>query len=259
LTTIIAGAFGFLGALVAHDLASQVLHDQPLRPLTGTCPRCGARRGWFSTSCDSCGRKIVRESFLALVGIVVAIGFANTIGPDWALIPYLGFLLLTIALGITDIDAFRIVDRLNIPGTVILVLALGAASWADGRPGDWGRGLLGGLAYFVGTNLLFLLVRGRGFGYGDVKLSVQLGVFTAYLSWGTLGWAVFLTALIGGLISFGVLGAGMASHARRRRAGEADTSIRDVMKIELPYGPAMILGAWLAIVLAGLGAFDLPT
>jgi leader peptidase (prepilin peptidase)/N-methyltransferase len=175
------------------------------------------------------------------------------------LIPYLGFLLLTIALGITDIDAFRIVDRLNIPGTVILVLALGAASWADGRPGDWGRGLLGGLAYFVGTNLLFLLVRGRGFGYGDVKLSVQLGVFTAYLSWGTLGWAVFLTALIGGLISFGVLGAGMASNARRRRAGEADTSIRDVMKIELPYGPAMILGAWLAIVLAGLGAFDLPT
>jgi hypothetical protein len=51
----------------------------------------------------------------------------------------------------------------------------------------------------------------------------------------------------------------MASNARRRRAGEADTSIRDVMKIELPYGPAMILGAWLAIVLAGLGAFDLPT
>lgn len=201
----------------------------------------------------------MRESFLALFGIVVAIGFANTIGPEWALIPYLGFLLLTMALGVTDIDAFRIVDRLNIPGTVILVLALGAAAFADGRPGDWGRALLGGLAYFVGTNLIFMLVRGRGFGYGDVKLSVQLGVFTAYLSWGTLGWGVFLTALIGGLISFGVLGAGMASSARRRRAGEADTSIRDVMKTEVPYGPAMILGAWLAIVLAGLGAFDLPT
>lgn len=259
MTTIIAGAFGFLGALVAHDLAAQALHEQPLRPLAGTCPRCGAQRGWFSTRCESCGRTIVRESFLALVGIVVAIGFANTIGTEWALIPYLGFLLLTIALGITDVDAFRIVDRLNIPGTAILILALGAASWADGRPGDWGRGLLGGLAYFAGTNLLFLLVRGRGFGYGDVKLSVQLGVFTAYLSWGTLGWGVFLTALIGGLISFGILGAGMASNARRRRAGEADSSLRDVMKIELPYGPAMILGAWLAIVLAGLGAFDLPT
>jgi leader peptidase (prepilin peptidase)/N-methyltransferase len=92
-----------------------------------------------------------------------------------------------------------------------------------------------------------------------VKLSVQLGVFTSYLSWGTLGWAVFLTALIGGLLSIAVLAAGMANGARRRRAGENDTSIRGVMKTEVPYGPAMILGAWLAIILAGLGAFELPT
>jgi leader peptidase (prepilin peptidase)/N-methyltransferase len=259
LTTIIAGAIGFLGALVAHDLATQALHDQPLRPLAGSCPRCGARRGWLSTNCDGCGRKMGRETLLALLGIIVAIGFANTLGPEWALIPYLGFLSLTMALGITDIDALRIVDRLNIPGTVTLVLALGAASWADRSAGDWGRGILGGLAYFAGTNLLFMLVRGRGFGYGDVKLSALLGVFTAFISWGTLGWAVFLTALIGGLISIGVLGVGTATNARRRRSGEADASIRDVMKIEVPYGPAMILGAWLAIILAGLGAFELPT
>jgi leader peptidase (prepilin peptidase)/N-methyltransferase len=104
-----------------------------------------------------------------------------------------------------------------------------------------------------------MLVRGRGFGYGDVKLSALLGVFTAFISWGTLGWGVFLTALIGGLISIGVLGVGAATNARRRRSGEADASIRDVMKIEVPYGPAMILGAWLAIILGGLGAFELPT
>jgi leader peptidase (prepilin peptidase)/N-methyltransferase len=175
------------------------------------------------------------------------------------LVAYLGFLTLTIALGVTDIDDFRIVDRLNLRGTLALTVALGLASLADGALPAMGRGLLGALAYFVGSNLVFLLAGGRGFGYGDVKLSVQLGVFTAYLSWGTLGWAVFLTALIGGLISFGVLGAGLATSARRRRAGEAETSVRDVMKTEVPYGPAMILGAWLAIVLAGLGAFDLPT
>ena len=187
----------------------------------------------------------------------MAVGFANTIGPEWALIPYLGFLWLTMALGITDLDAFRIVDRLNIPGTILLVLALGAAALADGRFDDWGRGLLGGLAYFAGTNLVYLLVRGRGFGYGDVKLSAQLGVFTAYLSWGVLGWAVFLTALIGGLISIVVLGQGMVTGARRRRTGVAGNSVREAMKAEVPYGPAMILGSWLAIVLAGLGAFEL--
>jgi leader peptidase (prepilin peptidase)/N-methyltransferase len=192
------------------------------------------------------------------VGVAAAVGFANTLGPVWALIPFLGFLLLTMALGITDVDAFRIVDRLNIPGTIVLVLGLGVAALADGNAGDWGRSLLGGVAYFAGTNIMFLIVRGRGFGYGDVKLSAQLGVFTAYLSWGTLGWAVFLTALIGGLISLTVLGAGVALRSRRR-SEDGDTSIRGVMKTEVPYGPAMILGAWLAIILAGLGAFELPT
>jgi len=256
---IIAGAFGFLGALVAHDLAAQALLDLPLRPLVGTCPECGTRRGWLRARCPSCGRRIGREILLIGLGIAVAVGFANTLGPTWALIPYLGFLWLTLALGITDVDAFRIVDRLNIRGTIVLVLALGAASLADGDGGAWIRALLGGLAYFAGTNLVFLLVRGRGFGYGDVKLSAQLGVFTAYLSWGTLGWSVFLTALIGGVLSISVLVAGLAARSRQTEAGGAGATVRDAMRAEVPYGPAMILGAWVAIVLVGLGAFPIPT
>ena len=159
----------------------------------------------------------------------------------------------------TDIDAFRIVDRLNIRGTVVLVLALGAASLADSNGEAWVRALLGGLAYFAGTNIVFLFVRGRGFGYGDVKLSAQLGVFTAYLSWGTLGWSVFLTALIGGVLSIGVLVAGLVARSRQRKGGGAEVTVRDAMRAELPYGPPMILGAWVAIVLVGLGAFPIPT
>jgi len=255
----IAGAFGFLGALVAHDLAAQALLDLPLRPLTGTCPQCGTRKGWLAARCPSCARPIGREILLIGVGIAVAFGFANTIGPAWALIPYIGFLWLTLALGITDIDAFRIVDRLNIRGTVVLVLALGVASLADASGGAWVRAVLGGLAYFAGTNLMFLLVRGRGFGYGDVKLSAQLGVFTAYLSWGTLGWSVFLTALIGGVLSLGVLVAGLVGRSRQRKAGGAEMTVRDAMRAEVPYGPPMILGAWIAIVLVGLGAIPIPT
>ena len=194
-----------------------------------------------------------------LVGAAVAVGFANTLGPTWALIPYLGFLWLTLALGITDIDAFRIVDRLNLRGTIILVVALGAASLADADGGAWLRAILGGLAYFAGTNLVFFLVKGRGFGYGDVKLSAQLGVFTTYLSWGTLGWSVFLTALIGGVLSLLVLAAGLAARSRQRGAGSAEVTVRDAMRTEVPYGPAMILGAWVAIILVGLGAFPIPT
>jgi len=247
--------------MIAHDLAAQVLWDQPLRPFSGTCPRCGNRRGWAHRTCTGCGRSIGRELVGLVVAVVFAIAFANTIGLFWALVPYLGFLTLTLALGVTDVDALRIVDRLNLRGTVLLVGALGLAALADGAGSAFLRGVLGGAAYFAGTNLVFLLVRGKGFGYGDVKLSVQLGVFTAYISWGTLGWSVFLTAMIGGVLSVAVVLAGAVTRLRRKGSGTVapEGSIRDSMKVELPYGPSMILGSWIAIAVAGLGAFPIPT
>ena len=202
-----------------------------------------------------------RELVLAVAGMLVAVGFAETIGANWALIPYLGFLILTLALGVTDIDAFRIVDRLNLRGTAILAAVIALAAVLDGSVPELGRGGLGALAYFGGSNLMFLLAGGKGFGYGDVKLSVQLGLFTAYLSWGTLAWSVLITALLGGLVSVVVLMVGLVARARARRGatGDQSISIRDVMKAELPYGPAMIAGAWTAIILVGLGAIPIPT
>jgi leader peptidase (prepilin peptidase)/N-methyltransferase len=258
-TNVLAGAFGFLGALVAHDLAAQALADQALRPMVGTCPGCGEVRGWARARCAKCGRRVGREIIVVLVSVVFAIAFANTVGARWALVAYLGFLTLTLALGITDIDSLRIVDRLNLRGSLFVIAALGVTSLIDGSGDDFLRALLGGAIYFLGTNLLFLVAGGRGFGYGDVKLSVQLGVFTSYISWGTLGWSVLITALIGGLLSLVVLAASAIARmrARRKTAGATEGGIREAMRAELPYGPSMILGAWLAIALAGLGAFPI--
>jgi leader peptidase (prepilin peptidase)/N-methyltransferase len=234
------GVFGLIAGLAAHDLAFQALEDDTaLRPLTGICPRCRNDRGWLRLRCERCGRPVTREVPVAIGTTVTAIAFANTWGVGWVLLPYLGFLILTASLLVTDIEEFRIVDRLNLRGTLILGAALALAALAGGATVALLRGLLGALAYFTGAFLLWLLVRGRGFGAGDVKLAPQLGLFTAFISWGTLGWGVFSTAMLGGLFSFIMLLLG--------RAG---------LKTELPYGPPMILGAWLAIALAGLGVID---
>ena len=239
----IAGAFGFLLGLAAHDLAVQGLTDDtPLRPLTGTCPRCGYQRGWAHLKCPECGRAVQREPVVGLTSALVGAGMFNLFGLDWALIPYFGFLLLTMALLVTDLEDFRIVDRLNLRGSAILALVLAVVALATGNGDALLRGFGGSLAYFAGATLLFLAVRGRGFGAGDVKLAPLLGLFTGYISWGTLGWSVLATALIGGVVAFGMLIAGTAR-----------------MKTELPYGPPMILGAWLAAVLAGIGTFPIPT
>lgn len=254
-----AALFGILAGPIAHDLGAQALQEQPLRPLAGTCPRCGTQRGWLRSRCPTCERRVSREWLYVFAAILGAMAFANTVGWSWVLVSYAGFLVLSLALVATDLDALRIVDRLNLPGTGILVVLLGLGAALDSALGSYGRAVLGALAYFAGTNLMFLLVRGRGFGYGDVKLSVQLGLFSAFVSWGTLGWSVFATALIGGLLSVLVLAGGVVSKTRARRAADGPgPSMREVMKRELPYGPSMVAGTWLAIFLAGIGAFPIP-
>lgn len=241
MSTIAAALIGVVIGLASHDLAAQALTDQPFRPLQGTCPRCGARRGWTRSTCPECDRQIRREYLLAVVVSGAAVGVFSTLGLAWSLIPYGGFLLLTAALVVTDIDAMRIVDRLNLKGSAIVIGLLGVAAAVDGTLPAFLRGLFGGSIYFGGSFLLFALVRGRGFGAGDVKLSAVLGVFSAYLGWVALGRAAFFTAAIGGVVAIVALVFFKASR-----------------ETELPYGPSMIFGAWLAIIVAGIGSGVIP-
>lgn len=243
MTYVLVGAIGFISGLVAHDLALQSIDDDTrLRPLVGVCRRCGGERGWLRPRCNTCGTPLIREAVTALVATAVAVLFLLAVGWTWVLLPYLGFLMLTAALVVTDLETFRIVDRLNLRGSAIVTAMLLGATALSGHWEAMLRGLGGAAAYFAGTSLIFIILKGEGFGAGDVKLSAQLGLFTAYLGWGVLGWAVFATAMIGGFVAFIMLVAGSAGR-----------------KTELPYGPPMILGAWTAIALVGVGAIPIPS
>jgi leader peptidase (prepilin peptidase)/N-methyltransferase len=240
-TSALVAVLGFVLGLAAHDLGVQGLADDPLRPLTGTCPSCRRNRGWLRWKCPHCSRRVAREPVIGLISAAFAFALFHGFGFTLLLGAYLGFLVLTVALTVTDLEEMRIVDRLNFPGTAILTIVLAVVALTGGDADRLWRGLLGALAYFAGSTLMWLLAGGKGFGAGDVKLSPLLGLYTAFLSWGTLGWSVFITAVVGGVLGAAVLIFG-----------------RGGAKSELPYGPPMVIGAWTAIALAVIGAIPLP-
>ncbi|MDW3850929.1 A24 family peptidase [Micromonospora sp. BRA006-A] len=202
--------------------------------VTGTV-LLGAAAGWAAVPV---GRSLVtvppggapRRSTLALVGVVVFGGLAATRSTD----PALPALLLVAAAGlvltVTDLTALRLPDPLV--GVVALGgLGLAAATAATGEPRRLAVAVAGAALSFIGYALLALLPRAR-LGFGDVKLAAALGLPLGWLGWPALRLGLLLPHVLAGTAVLVLLATG-----RVRR----DTPV--------PFGPALLGGAWLAAVL----------
>ncbi|MDP5227378.1 MULTISPECIES: A24 family peptidase [Arthrobacter] len=98
--------------------------------------------------------------------------------------------------------------------------------------GVWGlRVLAGGAVSWLGY-LLLRIIYPAGMGFGDVKLAGVLGMYLGYVGW----WQV----LLGALLAF-VLGGVVSAALLVTRRAKRDSTI--------PFGPFMIAGAALAMVL----------
>jgi leader peptidase (prepilin peptidase)/N-methyltransferase len=169
-----------------------------------------------------------------LVAVVTATLFAATpavVAVDWSLPAYLWFVAVTVTLTLTDLDTKLIPNRILYPGTVVGTVLLVGGGLIEGGPVV--RAMGGGALYFVLLFVLALIARG-GFGFGDVKLAFLLGLFTTYQSWDTLIVAIFAAFLLGGLVSLLLV----VFRIRSR-------------KDAIPFGPYLVIGAYLAIAWAG--------
>ncbi|MEE3919008.1 A24 family peptidase [Micromonospora sp. BRA006-A] len=157
-------------------------------------------------------------------------GLAATRSTD----PALPALLLVAAAGlvltVTDLTALRLPDPLV--GVVALGgLGLAAATAATGEPRRLAVAVAGAALSFIGYALLALLPRAR-LGFGDVKLAAALGLPLGWLGWPALRLGLLLPHVLAGTAVLVLLATG-----RVRR----DTPV--------PFGPALLGGAWLAAVL----------
>lgn len=231
--TILLGLFvGALAGPLAHHLAVQAGADRPWRLSEAVCRRCRANHGRLAAPCPSCGLSAGRVWLTAAVLAAVSGALAGRIGPRWVLGAYLLFGFLTVALFLTDIDHKRIPNRITYPGTPLAGILLLAGAWLDGTAQAFPRAMGGALVSVGFFFLVYLAARG-GFGFGDVKLAALLGLFVAFDGWDRLLVAGFATAVVGGLMALVAVMAGARA------------------KTEIPYGPAMIMGAWITILAGG--------
>jgi leader peptidase (prepilin peptidase)/N-methyltransferase len=143
---------------------------------------------------------------------------------------YLYLAAVGLALALIDLDCKRLPDALTLPSYPVAAVLLGAAALAGSDSGDFVKALLGGVAMFA-VYFALCFAYPAGMGFGDVKLSGVLGMYMAWLGWGAWAVGLFLGFFLGGLFGIALIAV---------KKGGRKTSV--------PFGPFMLLGALIAIL-----------
>jgi leader peptidase (prepilin peptidase)/N-methyltransferase len=155
------------------------------------------------------------------------------VGRLLALVAFLYLAAISVALGVIDVEHHRLPDAIVLPAYAVGLVLLGASS---ALTGDWaallrgGVGLVGLLAFYGVAWFAYP----TGMGLGDVKLAGVLGLFLAWLGWGEFAVGAFSAFLVGGLFSVALL----VTRRATRKSG-------------IPFGPWMLVGAWVGIFIGG--------
>ncbi len=206
------------------------------------CPACAAPIrprdnlpvvGWvlLRGRCRDCSTRIsVRYPLVeASTGALFAV-LAVRFGPDVALPAYLYLAAVGLALALIDLDVRRLPDVLTLPSYAVLGGLLLVAAVLGSDSGHLLRAALGGLAMYA-VYFGLRLAYPAGMGFGDVKLAGVLGMATGWLGWQEWAVGLFAGFLLGGVWSLALVAAGRASR-----------------KTAVPYGPFMLLGCLLAVL-----------
>jgi leader peptidase (prepilin peptidase)/N-methyltransferase len=242
----LGGAVGLCVPRIAYRLS--VDYQAPSRPACAVCGRPFAAglsgwlgwtdgRSWWQRHCPECGARHGPAPWLT--GPIGALAFGAI---TWAMGPVPGlpaFLVLAghgILLGAVDLGCRRLPDLLVGSALAGCATPLAVAATVDGTADGLLRAVLG--ATVMGASYLVLALLPRsGLGFGDVKLGGVLGLALGWLGWPAVLLGLALPHLLAGPVALFLL---LTSRAKRGTG--------------LPFGPALLAGALLAIVITARAA-----
>lgn len=248
MTGLLVAACGLLGLVVGSFLnvvVWRVPRGESVVHPPSACPRCGHPirprdnvpvLSWLLLRgrCRDCGAPISARYPLVELGTAVAfLAVAWFAGPGWVLPALLYLAAISVALTLIDVDVHRLPDAIVLPSYPVALGLLALASADPGGTADWAalvRAAAGGAAMYT-AYLVIRLIHPAGMGFGDVKLAGVLGLYLGWYGWGALAVGFFAGFLVGGVVGIALLAAGRAG---RRTA--------------IPYGPWMLVGAWIGVV-----------
>ncbi|MCW3494791.1 prepilin peptidase [Microbacterium sp. SSM24] len=250
-------AFAALLGLVIGSFLNVVIYRVPAKVSLlreSRCPGCNsAIRPWNNVPvlswvvlrgrCADCDEPIsaryplVEAATGAAFALVAWASLASqaSVGGSWTAaatvvtIAYLYFAAISVTLTMIDLDTRRLPNDIVLPSYIVAAVLFALASLLDA---DWTgllRAAIGGLGLYA-FYFVLRLIRPAGMGGGDVKLAGLVGIYLAWLGWGTLVVGAFAAFLLGGVFGIVLL--------ITRRAGR---------RTAIPFGPWMLAGAWVGI------------
>ncbi|MFB6839815.1 prepilin peptidase [Streptomyces sp. NPDC056361] len=238
---IVAAVWGAVAGLFVPRAAYR-LAVEPEEPWRDRCPAghplVGPARGWLGgpgrRECATTAGPSVAPLLTAAVCAALAAAAGGQPRPElvvWLLGAPFGVLLACV-----DARVHRLPDGVTLPLAAAVPLLLGGAELLPYEAGSWVHAVLGA-AVLGGAYLVLFLINPSGLGFGDVKLAVPLGAALGWYGWGVLFSGAFAGFLLGAVYGLGLV--------VLRRAGRSAA---------IPFGPFMLAGALLGLLLGGFTA-----
>ncbi|HZX49790.1 MAG TPA: prepilin peptidase [Candidatus Paceibacterota bacterium] len=233
----------FIGGLLVGSFLNAVIYrlEKNESALKGRsyCPRCKHQLAWddliplvsfalLGGRCRYCKGRISPQ--YPIVEIATALLFAAFFVLQTEHVFYLLYLWvvtsLLIVLFVYDLRHYILPDKILLPAIGIVLGYRVFEVWGLGFAWDL-RFVVSGFAAALFFFAIFALSRGRAMGFGDVKLALCMGLF--------LGWPNIAVALFAAFFAGAVAGIALILFKKKG------------MKSEVPFGPFLIAGTFVAL------------